>query len=357
MLLRRDERTNVQPSLRRYFTILSLLIILANNACETGVLAAAEGTTPTQARPTVVRVGIVLRNVVAIDELKESWQVTGLLIAKWNDPRLRYRLARQRHIYRDLPANMWKPEFEFINEDEPTNFHFEDFYAKPDGTVVYTQSFNATLSANLDLRRFPFDSQVLPVVVQAAGDDLDRTILKPDIQDSAALPKPSYGVSQWAPFSLSARLRTDAESVSRANDVEFSLKVRRNPRPYILKFIVPLLLLVIISWITFWLSHEEFQTKDQLGSAVATLLIVVAFDITASAFLPKTDYITYIDALDFTCFIWVVIAIGAIVGIHLLQLKRSEQSALFVRRLAGFVLPVTFVIAQAALFFKFHIGG
>lgn len=335
--------------------MLSLPMLLAFYACGTGAFA-SEANAPTQAHPAVVRVGLVLRNLVAIDELKESWQVTGLLIAKWSDQRLRYRLARQRHVYRDLPANMWKPEFEFINEDEPTDFQLQDFYAKPDGTVVYMQSFRATLSANLDLRRFPFDSQLLPVVVQAAGDDLDRTILKPDRRDSEALPNPSYGVAQWAPFSLSTRLRTVVGSASNANNVEFGLKVRRNPRPYVLKFIVPLLLLVIISWVTFWLSHQEFKTKDQLESAVATLLIIVAFDITASSFLPKTDYITYIDAFDFTSFIWVIVAIGAIVGIHLLK-RHSEQRALFVRRLAGIVLPVTFLIAQATLFLKFHVAG
>jgi Neurotransmitter-gated ion-channel ligand binding domain len=357
MLARSAKRNDVRPPFGRYFTVLSLLIVLMLFACEASVLASTETNAPTEASPTVVRVGLVLRNLVAIDELKESWQVTGLIVGRWNDRRLRYRLARQRYLYRELPANRWKPEFEFTNEDEPSNFHFQDFYAKPDGTVVYTQSFSATLSANLDLRRFPFDSQTLPVVVQASGNDLDRTILKPDVRDSAALPNPTYGVAQWAPFSLSARSRPVVGSASRANDVEFSLEVRRNPRPYILKFIVPLLLLVIISWITFWLSPQEFKTKDQLQSAVATLLIIVAFDITASTFLPKTDYTTYLDALDFTCFIWVIIAIGTIVGIHVLQLRHSEQRALFVRRLAGLVLPLTFVIAQAGLLFKFHIAG
>ena len=133
--------------------------------------------------------------------------------------------------------------------------------------------------------------------------------------------------------------------------------MRRNSKSYILKFIVPLLLLVIISWVTFWLSHEELKTKDQLQSAVSTLLIVVAFNITATSLLPRTEYITYIDALLFTCFIFVIISIATIVGTHLLQINHSEQRALFVRRLAGVALPVAFVIAQAILFFTFHVAG
>jgi len=345
------------PARFKRYALLSLLIALALYACKSVALASPEVNAPSPVHPRVVRVGLSIRNLAAVDEVKENWQVTGLLTAKWSDPSLRYRPGRRGQLFRDLPDDLWKPEFEFTNEVTPANFRFVDFYAEPDGTVVYTQAFSATLSTSLDLRRFPFDSQLLSVVVQAGGDDLDSTILKPDHADSA-LPNRAYaGLAQWVPVSLTESSGTVAGSASRAHDVEFALKVRRNSRSYLWKFIVPLLLLVIISWVTFWLSHEEFKTKDQLQSAVATLLIVVAFNITASSLLPKTEYITYIDALLFTCFIFVVVAIATIVGIHLLQINHSQERALSMRRLAGIVLPVTFLIAQIALFFGFHVAG
>jgi hypothetical protein len=347
----------VLPAFTRYLTVLSLLMALAFCASETAALAAPVGTEPTQARPMVVHVGVVIRNIIAIDEVKENWQVTGLLVAKWSDRKLRYRPRGRGQLFRELPANMWKPDFEFTNEETPTTFRFVDLYAEPDGTVTYAQTFTATLSTNSDLRRFPFDTQVLPLIVQASGDDLDRTILKPDRRGSALWNRAYVGLAHWQALSLTQRAGTVAGTAGRTSDVEFGLKVRRNSKSYVLKFIVPLLLLVIISWVTFWLSHEEFKTKDQLQSAVATLLIVVAFNITATTLLPRTEYITYIDALLFTCFIFVVISIATIVGTHLLQINRSAESALFVRRLAGIVLPVAFVIAQAVLFFGFHIAG
>ena len=353
----RGEGNRVPSGFTRYLAILPLLTALAVCACATGALASAEVNAPTPAHPTVVRIGLVIRNLAAIDEVKENWQVTGLLVAKWTDRRLRYRPSARGRVYRELPSNLWKPDFEFTNEVTPTHFRFVDFYAQPDGTVVYAQTFSATLSTSLDLRRFPFDSQLLPLIVQAGGDDLDRTILKSDPQDSV-LPKRSYvALAQWVPLSLTESLGTVAGSAGGAKDVEFGLEVRRNPKSYVWKFIVPLLLLVIISWVTFWLSHEEFKTKDQLQSAVATLLIIVAFNITASSLLPKTDYITYIDALLFSSFIFVVISIATIVGTHLLQLNVSPERALTVRRLAGVILPIAFLITQVILFLGFHILG
>lgn len=350
-------RDIVAPPFKRYFTVLPFLTALAFYACETCALAATVGTEPTPERPRPVHVGLVIRNIIAIDEVKETWQVNGLLITKWNDPALRYRPRSREQLSREVPTNMWKPDFELTNEATPTTFHFVDLFVVPNGNVTYTQRFSATLSTSSDLRRFPFDSQILPLVVQASGDDLDVTILRPDRRESSLSNRSYVGLAQWVVVSLTERLGTVAGTARRVNDVEFDLKVRRNPRSYVFKFIVPLLLLVMISWVTFWLSPEEFKARDQLQSAVATLLIVVAFNITVSNLLPRTEYITYIDALLFTCFIFVIIAIGAIVATHLLQTRHSDQVALRVRRFAGVALPIAFLIAQAILLFAFHIVG
>jgi hypothetical protein len=346
------------PALSKHNCVIAVLLVaLALYACGRNALASPITNTPTDSHPAIVRVGLEIRNLTAIDESKENWQFTGLLIAKWNGPAFTFKPVRRGQRYRDLPSTIWKPSLEFTNEVTPTNLRFIDLYAEPDGTIVYTQGFNATLSTNLDLRRFPFDVQTLPLVVQARGDDLDRTILRTDQQDSP-LPRRAYaGLAQWIPVSLTARLGTVAGSAGSAKEVEFNLKVRRSPKSYILKSIVPLILLVIISWVSFWLSHEEFKTKDQLQSAVATLLIIVAFNIAATGVLPRTDYVTYIDAFLFTCFAFVVLAIGIIVGTHLLQINRSEERALRVRRIAGIALPVTFLLTQGVLFLTFHIAG
>ncbi|HEY2475588.1 MAG TPA: hypothetical protein VGI19_12430 [Candidatus Cybelea sp.] len=342
---------------KRNVIILPLLATAAFFLFGAAALGSPKPTEPTDANPAVVRLGLDIRNLTAIDEVKENWQFNGLLVAKWSQPSLKYRPRGHGHLYRDLPATIWKPTFEFTNEVTPTHFRFVDFYARPDGTVVYIQAFNATLSNNLDLRRFPFDYQLLPLVVQAEGDDIDRTILKADPGDSAFPDRPYAGLAQWVPVSLTVQLSTVEGNASRATEVEFRLKVQRNPKSYIWKFIVPLLLLVIISWVTFWLSHEEFKTKDQLQSAVATLLIIVAFNITATSLLPRTDYVTYIDALLFSSFIFVVISIATIVGTHLLQINYSQERALTVRKLAGILLPLSFIVTQALLFIGFRVAG
>src|SRR5262249_50991591 len=109
---------------KRNVVIISLLTAIAAYAHGAVAVASPTGTAPTIANPTVVNVGLVIRNLVAIDEVKESWQVTGSLIAKWNDPSLKYRPRGRGQLYRDLPSTAWKPNLEFTNEGKPTDFRF-----------------------------------------------------------------------------------------------------------------------------------------------------------------------------------------------------------------------------------------
>jgi hypothetical protein len=55
--------------------------------------------------------------------------------------------------------------------------------------------------------------------------------------------------------------------------------------------------------------------------------------------------------------VFVILSIATIVGIHLLQINHSEARALKVRRIAGLVLPIAFVLTQIGLFLQYHIAG
>ncbi|MDQ6932877.1 MAG: hypothetical protein M3160_06845 [Candidatus Eremiobacteraeota bacterium] len=295
-------------------------------------------------------------NLVSIDEQHETWQVTGELTERWREPKLRYVQRGPNDRHRDLPASISQPELRFVNEAAPASLTRVDLYVRPGGTVVDVQRFNVTLSTQLDLRRFPFDEQRLPIVIEPRGHDADRILLSADIMHSD-LAKAKYAeLSQWRNPTLSARVETRQHQDYDINSLIFTVRLHRGSNSYVWKFLLPLFLIVLLSWVSFWLSPEEFKTKDQLGTLVSTLLIIVAFNITATASLPRTNYVTYIDAFLLACFMFVVLAIGAVVTTHVLQVRHRDDAALGMRRLSGTLLPITFVIAQVALFAWFFRG-
>ncbi len=286
-----------------------------------------------------VRVAIQIRNLADVDEIKEQWQVTGTLISSWRN--------------RKAP---WRPQLVFRNEVEPAKLRDVESYVEPDGTEVLWQDFSATLSTDLDLRRFPFDVETLPMVVEPTGAGAQGTVLSFD-RALSSVPHDRYaGLAQWNPVSLTARPYVDTAAQRDAHGLAFDFLVQRNSSSYVWKFIIPLILLVIVSWVSFWLSHEEFTTKDQLGTAVSTLLIIVAFNFVSSSLMPHTNYMTYIDALIFSSFVFVVVSIAFIIASHTLEVRlKSTQRALMVRRLAGVALPIAFLLTQGALIALFRV--
>jgi len=282
---------------------------------------------------------IQIRNLAGVDEVKEQWQLTGRLIFRWKGGKA-----------------AWRPRVSLVNEVTPAAIRDVEVYAERDGTMVVLQDLNATLSTDLDLTRFPFDAQNLPIVVEPVGMDADRTVLRFDSALSSVSRERYAELAQWKPVSLTARTYDDMAPERVIHGLAVGLHVKRNSTSYLWKFIVPLVLLVIISWVTFWLSPEVFTAKEQLATAVSTLLIIVAFTFVSSGLVPRTSYMTYLDALLFVSFVFVVVSIGFIVASHLLDVRfKAPVRALLVRQTAGVALPVLFFAAQAALLVWFKL--
>ena len=306
------------------------------------------------AAPTVVSVGIRIDDLSEVDEVHERWGVTGLLITSWKQPNLAYHSRNQSGDRNTQPAAAVQiPNITFANATDTPTIQQIELFVRPDGTVFLIQDFHAMLSTDLDLRRFPFDTQDLPLVVLPIGRNVDQITLIPDVRHTQLVQAGYSRLSPWAPLGLKMERYAQSYLDVTQHGVRFDLKVRRNAQSYIWKFIVPLCLIVAVSWISFWLSPTDFKSKDLLGTAVTTLLIVVAFTLSITTSLPRTSYITYIDGFLLTCLVFVIVAVGASAVINSFEQRGQEARALVVRRMAGAILPVGFAVVQAIVFLAF----
>lgn len=116
--------------------------------------------------PVLVTVNLLLRNIEEINDVKEQWKVQITFRQCWVDDRLEFydnngqiKYLTLRELYK-----IWTPDTFFKNERES---HLHNFLAPnqlvriyPDGTVLYSIRISLTLSCSMDLRHFPFDTQV-----------------------------------------------------------------------------------------------------------------------------------------------------------------------------------------------------
>jgi hypothetical protein len=116
--------------------------------------------------PVEVSVGFYVTNLVAIDENRETFEVGGYLIGKWRDARLALPAEQRSGNLNAKSARSFRLEDIWANAIEAANSisHKTNQYfleADRDGLVTYVERFDGVLSNAYNLRKFPFDTQVL----------------------------------------------------------------------------------------------------------------------------------------------------------------------------------------------------
>src|SRR6266852_824478 len=101
----------------------------------------------------------------------------------------------------------------------------------------------------------------------------------------------------------------------------FAISVDRRSSFYLWKVFLPLTLMVFLSWSVFWIEANDLSNQIQV--AVTTILTVIAFAFAISATMPRLPYLTYIDAFFLECYIYVFIAVVALMTV--LVTHRSER--------------------------------
>jgi hypothetical protein len=139
-------------------------------------------------RPTDVAVGaylIGLSRVSGPSDPFPSYEVEMFMNLSWKDPRLAFGdHDAQPHVFQEEEAEeklseIWSPYIEIQNEIEQRMTESIELTIRPDGSVDYEERFGATLNAELDLRRFPFDRQVFEIELQSFSWDEVEAVLTP----------------------------------------------------------------------------------------------------------------------------------------------------------------------------------
>jgi hypothetical protein len=301
-------------------------------------------------KPIEVSLGLYITNFVAIDESRESFEVGGYLTGKWRDPRLALPadVAADKGTEQTLTRtfrleDLWSPSIESANSiSHKTNQY--TLVADRDGYVTYIERFDAVLSSDYDLKRFPFDTQVLNFEYQPFLSTVGEIRF-------AAEPLPSTGISPEQHTQLAAwqikDLRYTAEKVARdrflppTQEALFQLVVKRRSGFYLWKIFVPLAMMTLVPMIVFWIDVEQFDWL--LKVPMTMLLSMVAFEFTITRDLPRVGYVTFLDAVFLASFALCFLCTFEIATVYLLQ-KHGVRSMAVKAHFAGrWIYPLAYL--------------
>ena len=290
--------------------------------------------------PTEVTMGILIADILAIDDVAQT--LTGDFIVEtiWIDPRLAEEVGCRFSF-----SEVWSPRIESINSAVGTakrSFAKDQVEIDVGGRVRHYQRFYATIATYHNLKRFPFDPQKFRFRFTSFDYDAKEIIIKPDIeftQVADLINIPDWTIGEASAFVEEIDL---AELMSPRRVFVLDIPAIRNSNFYIYKVLVPLSFIVMMSWAVFWINPVKFG--PQLGIAATAMLTLIAFQFALTAILPKLSYFTTMDKLILGSSGLVFLSfVESVLTIYLVSIGK-EAAAIKVDDICRWLFPLTFIV-------------
>ncbi|MHA1530131.1 MAG: hypothetical protein ACTSVG_14015 [Alphaproteobacteria bacterium] len=241
------------------------------------------------AGPTKVEVKIFLLDVDDVDGASQSFEANVYYEQRWNDPRLAHEGIGERS--RPL-SDVWHPRIQLVNQQRAWKTFPDVVEIAPSGDVIYRQRLWGSFSQPLLLRDFPFDRQVFEILLAATGYTSEEVelVIDPKSRISERFSLPDWNVVGWKVESKIFQVVPGGENVAA---ITLSFEATRRAGYFIGKVIVPLLMIVAMSWVVFWIDPRESGT--QVSVAITSILTLIAYRFAVGVSLPKVEYMTRLD--------------------------------------------------------------
>jgi hypothetical protein len=303
--------------------------------------------------PSQVSTGIWIVDISSIDSAQQSFTAEIALVLRWKDPRLAH---TGNGVVRYPLEQIWHPRAVIVNETNSVIRKFPDSVeVEPDGTVIYRQRYAGAFTQPLRLRSFPFDRQTFRIQLVAVRYRPDEVMFVPD-QDwirnglkqaggiAPSITLPDWTIENWETRPLTYLLAPGFGYSSYA----FEFTATRDVQHYILKVILPLVLIVIMSWSGFWI--DPVNASAQISVAVTSMLTLIAYRFAVDTQVPRLPYMTRLDALFLVSTLLVFFSLIEVLVTTILDNNRQTERAKRVDRYCRVIFPLLFLVASIAIF-------
>lgn len=312
---------------------------------------------PKQDNPIKVKIAFELFDLAKIEDSSSTFSFTGQLMLSWMDPRNAFDPSiagvEEKTYSGDFQFNelstSWYPQVSLLNESE----YYEEgaILAKiqPDGTTTVLKSINASAKTHMDLTYYPFDSQQFRLIFGAFGYDTDQMIL--EAQDIHMLPADliestsEYTINGVNYFSDTAKSYIlGSEKLSSTFVV--SINVSRKPGFVIRTVMMPLLLIVLLSFSIFWFDIKSIQ--DRINVSFIGLLTITAYQLVVGDFLPHVAYFTLMQGIIIISL--VSISISIIISMYMNHMIEAMPKLEKLNTACRLIVPLFYIISLFAMY-------
>ncbi|XP_047366195.1 gamma-aminobutyric acid receptor alpha-like isoform X2 [Vespa velutina] len=223
--------------------------------------------------PATVEVDIMVRSMGPISEVDMTYSMDCYFRQSWVDRRLAFQGGKETlALSISMLARIWKPDTYFYNGKQ-SYLHtitspnkFVRLYQ--DGRVLYSSRLTIKAGCPMNLEDFPMDTQRCPL---------------------------KFGSSEYSMLLVYFHLQ-------------------RHMGNFLIQVYGPCILLVVLSWVSFWLNREA--TADRVSLGITTVLTMTFLGLEARTDLPKVPYPTALDFFVFLSFAFIFATIIQFAIVH-----------------------------------------
>ncbi|XP_077990388.1 glycine receptor subunit alpha-2-like [Glandiceps talaboti] len=283
--------------------------------------------------PVTVTCDIFINSFDSVTETTMDYSLSIFMRQRWKDGRLSHNDSEAIFIH-DI-RRIWTPDAFFPNEK---NGHLhtvtvENQIARihPDGSLLYSTRYSLKLACYMSLARFPMDGQTCELNMESYGYTIKDLIFEwsnvtNPIQKEAELKLPQFNIMDMTTHNC-----TKDYSTGNFTCIQAKFHLKREVGYYILQAYLPSIILVVLSWVSFWISYEAAPARVALG--VTTILTLTTLDSGIRSQLPKVSYPKAIDIWMAVCLVFVFAALVEFAGVNYMsvyqkKLKKEKEDEL-----------------------------
>jgi len=296
--------------------------------------------------PTKVSVGVFFNDVTRVVDVSQTFTADIYLAVTWRDPRIDTSALTETTTCQGLTDAVWHPLVLLVNgRSLQTKLDVAGFL--PDGRLIHYRRLYGEFSAPLDLRRFPFDEQSLTVTVESLlnTEAVQFEALAELEGSSQAQSLPGWDLAAAESEIDFGIYEATEERVARYHA---GFSGTRHTGFYVFKLLVPLALIVAMSWGVFWI--DPSQVGPQIGVSATSMLTLIAYQFAQSSLLPRISYLTVTDKYTFGSSLLVFSALVQVFATSFLAQADKVELARAMDRRARWIAPLGFVVVCIVAF-------
>ncbi|XP_065445448.1 gamma-aminobutyric acid receptor subunit rho-3 isoform X2 [Chrysemys picta bellii] len=233
--------------------------------------------------PIPVGIDVQVESIDSISEVDMDFTMTLYLRHYWKDERLSFPSTKNRSMTFDgrLIKKIWVPDVFFVHSKRSfihdTTMENVMLRVYPDGNVLFSLRITVSSMCFMDFSRFPLDTQNCSLELESYAYNEDDLMLYWKHGNESLTTDEQISLSQFfiEEFSASSGLAFYS-STGWYNRLFINFALRRHIFFFVLQSYFPAMLMVMLSWVSFWIDRRAVPARVSLGiTTVLTMSTII----------------------------------------------------------------------------------